>query len=231
MDKISFYSQKKIVSNYEKQRFGGKAGKFVNHKEIKFIITKINKNAKRVLDAPCGTGRLIKKMDFVPLVIGLDSSKEMIKQAKKNLPHRKILQGNLFKLPFKNNYFDCIIHLRIFHHYPLKKIKKIIDQSTRVLKNRGILLFDTYNKSPKALLSWLMPKSVHRAYLHKDVQIKKMLLQKGFKNIKLEKGFLLSPLTYRFLPFFIIKFLEKIEKYWPRKLLVKTFWQAEKIKN
>ena len=152
----------------------------------------------------------------------------MVELTKKRFPKRKIMYGNLFKLPFKKNTFNCVVNLRIFHHYPKQKINKIITESVRVLKKKGVLLFDTYTFSPKIILNYLAPNSPHRVYLHKNKQIYNLLLRKELTNIRFEKAFLFPPLIYRYLPLRIIKFLYNIEKCWPQWLLVKTFWRAEK---
>jgi ubiquinone/menaquinone biosynthesis C-methylase UbiE len=228
MDKIHYYSTKKVAKNYDQQRFGGLSGQQVNQKELNFIVQYLAPQVKKVLDAPCGTGRLIKKLKSVKQVIGLDSSMAMIKEAKKNNPQRKIIQGNLFHLPFDKNSFDAVIHLRIFHHYPSLQVEKIIRQSRRILKKNGQLIFDTYSRSPKIWLNYFYPQSVHKVYLHPDEKIKKMLREMDFGRLQFKKAFIFSPLIYRFLPLWLIKFLDKIEKSWPQKFLVRSFWQAEK---
>ena len=51
MKKEDFYSQTKIVKEYNKRRFGGKGGLWVNKKELDTIKNFLPKSGK-VLDAP-----------------------------------------------------------------------------------------------------------------------------------------------------------------------------------
>ena len=57
MDKKKFYSLKTTVDKYDKRRFGGKAGKYVNDRELNIVLNLLPEKCK-ILDFPVGTGRL-----------------------------------------------------------------------------------------------------------------------------------------------------------------------------
>jgi len=159
-------------------------------------------------------------------VISLDSSKEMILQARKKGKGNFIL-GDMFNLPFEDNYFDGVVIGRVFQHFG--DISPILSQAKRVLKSGGIITFDTWIWSPRSfhrLFSKNHPKAV---YNHSISSIKKTLKKQGLKLIKYEGRFLLPPGIYRMFPFFIVRILNLIEKAIPNFLRNKTFWKVTKI--
>src|SRR5918911_4500535 len=84
MDKRSTYSQHELVKFYERRRFSGRSGEFVNQKELNVVYSLITRNVLKkivILDSPCGTGRLSQFLILHGMsVIGLDYSEAMINQ-------------------------------------------------------------------------------------------------------------------------------------------------------
>lgn len=79
-----------------------------------------------LLDVGCGTGF---SLDFFKAEkkVGIDPSKELIKQCK-----HKCIEGKAEALPFKDNSFDSIICVTAAHHF--KDLKKGVDEIKRVAK-------------------------------------------------------------------------------------------------
>ncbi len=74
-------------------------------------------SAERVLDAPCGTGRIHSILtEKFPAVVSLDSSESMLRVHNANAPSGMVCQGDVFHLPFAENQFDWVICHRLFHH-------------------------------------------------------------------------------------------------------------------
>lgn len=112
---------------------------------------KFNKN-DIILDIGCGGGMTINRIaDQVDMVYGIDHShtavmksielnKDYIIDGKVN-----ILDGNVEKLPFRNNAFDKIITVESFYFWPnpIENLKEV----RRVLNDNGkfILIADMYN--------------------------------------------------------------------------------------
>ena len=229
MNKKKYYSQKHIVKNYNHYRFGGKSGKFVNNKELSYFLDQINKyKINKILDVPCGTGRFISQLGTKFKVTGVDTSPAMINICQSKFPQSKFTKANINKLPFENNYFDCVLSLRLFHHYPIKKIKPMIKEIMRVLKKNGIIMFDTHNRSPKQLVKYFFPKSIQRVYLHQDKQISALSKRLELKIIGKKKAFLLTPHVCRYLPLCMVKLLDRSEKSLPSYLHTRTFWILQK---
>jgi ubiquinone/menaquinone biosynthesis C-methylase UbiE len=107
---------------------------------LKKILSKhINvKKTDKILDYGCGTGKYC--TFFNPKnYLGLDINKKSINIAKKKYKqyHFKELSK---KLNVKDNSFDFILILGVFHHISNNEIKPILKEINRVLKKNGKIL-------------------------------------------------------------------------------------------
>lgn len=231
-DKIKYYQKSQIVKDYEKTRFGTKSSHFLGEKELSFFIKNIKKiNPQKILDAPCGTGRLLAKLNILDQnfqLYGLDTSNKMLKYCQSRILECKLKKSTLQKMPYKNSFFDCIISLRIFHHYPIKTVKKMLRESIRVLKKDAFIMFDTHNTSPKIIINLFFPSSIHRVYLHPDKQIEKLSKNLNLRVVKRQKMFLFTPRMLKLMPLDLVKFIEKVGKKLPGFFLSRTYWLLQK---
>lgn len=144
-------------------------------KRARFILNGIHSNKpQRVLDIGCGRGyytKLTSLFPFVKEIQSIDANPEYVKRAKKNVGKDKritIQTGSIYKLPFKNNYFDCIIASEILEH--LERDEKAVVELHRVLKKDGTLLVSVPNKNYPFLwdpLNWILEKAFN-THIHKD---------------------------------------------------------------
>jgi len=74
----------------------------------------------KVLDVGCGNGRNMLPFIEKNFCVGLDFSKNMIKEAKKLLASRGhklyLVVGDMKYIPFKNDAFDLALFIRTLHH-------------------------------------------------------------------------------------------------------------------
>lgn len=96
----------------------------------------------RILDIGMGDGKSIEKISklikikpYGADIKGWGPYKNMKKKVK--FPFEYI-QLKPYKIPFKSNYFDCIILSLVLHH--AEDIGKVIDECYRLLKKNGIIL-------------------------------------------------------------------------------------------
>jgi len=122
------------------------------NKSLEFtnVLPLDNLSGKKVLDFGCGSGR-----DTVSLAknevdaYGVDILKSNIQNAKKlsknnkTKAHFKLVKENQ-DIPYKNNFFDCIICSGVLHH--IKHANEVIDEFKRVLKPNGILYLMVYTE-------------------------------------------------------------------------------------
>ena len=93
-----------------------------------------------LLDIGCGTG--ISTNFFKIKSVGIDNSKEMLKQGDKNL-----IYGNAEKLPFEDKSFNTVISVTAFHN--IKNMDKALKEAIRVSSNNNICI--TFLKRSKRL--------------------------------------------------------------------------------
>ncbi len=224
MKKEKIYSQARVVAIYDNRRFGGKSGAWVNERELNLVLRLLPKKGK-ILDVPSGTGRLAKYLqDRKYEVVCADVSSPMLKKTKKRVKKAtKVIKASADSLPFGDEKFDAVVHLRFLFHFA--DIKNFLKESKRVTKKGGSVVFDTYNWSPRAL-----PFQKTKVFIHSRKKIEKLIESLDLKLVQKIDCFLFSPLVYRVMPWILIPILSKIERVWPKFLLVRTFWQVKKVR-
>ena len=100
-------------------------GKVQFQKEIDYICSNLADNAK-ILDVGCAIGDypkyLTEKCENNFDVIGIDSSKNMIEEAKKNAPKAKFEVMDIRRLEFPEKTFDAIICFAVLIHLMMKNV-------------------------------------------------------------------------------------------------------------
>lgn len=144
---INYYD--KIATEYDSDRFANSYGKFIDRQERKILDKLLTNKDELVLDLACGSGRLLNYA-----AIGVDGSIEMIKIAKEKYPDKEIFHSDAEKLPFENNSLDAIISFHFFMHLDKVRIKKILEECSRVLKQGGRMIFDIPAARRRKLISY-----------------------------------------------------------------------------
>ena len=148
----------------------------------------------RVLDAGCGGGanmkRLLKKYPQ-GIVKGIDYSPVSVEKAKKVnedaiLNGRcVILQGNVADLIFAANQFDLVTAFETIYFWPdlLQSFREV----HRVLKPDGMFLIcNECGGDNEKDEKWT--EKIDGMTIYKDVQLKNILEQTGFRNIQIHKS-------------------------------------------
>ncbi len=116
--------------------------------DLEFIKDHV-KEGDKVLDFGCGNGRLLeilkdKNMSYA----GVDVSRKLIDLAKEKYPD---FAGNFTKisgsdsLPFPDDFFNKVVSIAVFHHFPKKYAKEMAKELYRVMKKDGILIVTAWN--------------------------------------------------------------------------------------
>lgn len=125
-------------------------GKFQKHVKSHF----------KVLDLGCGNGRLfefLRPIDYT----GIDSSENLLKEAKKRYPDVSFVNGDMLEIPLKDNEFDMVFCIAALHHIPSKNLrKKAVSEIKRVLKKDGILILTIWNLFQKKYIKYLFKSFV-----------------------------------------------------------------------
>jgi ubiquinone/menaquinone biosynthesis C-methylase UbiE len=156
---------------------------------------------KRVLDLGCGSGRnliYLAKQSFD--AYGIDIAKHGIEIAKKWLKKEglkaNLKVGNIYKkLPYKDNFFDAIISVRVINHGKIQDIRKLIKEIERILKPKGFIFITTIKSGSKKRGRWkhrlIEPRTViplegpEKGLIH--YYFNRVTIKKEFKNFKIDK--------------------------------------------
>jgi len=163
---------------------------------------KINSEEINVLEVGCGGGILteeIAKMGFN--TTGIDPSEQSlniaIKHAKENNLKIKYVKGVGEDLQFQNNSFDVVFCCDVLEH--VRDLPKVISEISRVLKNGGLFIYDTFNRTIiskiaaiKILQEWkrwaIMPPNLHVWEMFIKPDEIRALLQENQLNCKEHRG-------------------------------------------
>lgn len=128
------------------------------HAVIKsYLLSKIPKSAKKILDQGCGTGEY--SLLFGEKYTGLDYDRNYINDAKKKYPGKFII-ASADKMPFKDNSFDVVFAVGLHHHLDDFQARKAFKESIRVTKKGGkVIIVDAmFPKESWNLLGYFLRK-------------------------------------------------------------------------
>ncbi len=118
--------------------------KFIEKPLIDKIILGINKCSTKILDAGCGSGRILKYLvdNGIPPnnLTGVDMNAEMVSIAMNHVSSVKIIQADLTKFAPKEHY-DVIICTHVLHYLNNKDFKKTLSNFYKILHKKGKLFF------------------------------------------------------------------------------------------
>lgn len=101
--------------------------------------------ARRLLDAPCGSGRLAPALRArAEHYTGLDASRSMLETAASGLAQGEsrasgLAEADLLRLPFRSGSFDVVVACRFLHHLREEEdLARAVDELLRV--SRGLVI-------------------------------------------------------------------------------------------
>lgn len=193
----------KIGSSYASEwTYNGR--KYVSSEEEKFLSYSINnlftKNHQTVtaLDLGVGAGRILsvlEKSKIIDSLTGIDFSDEMLLYCKNRFRNskkiKKLIRHDISKkLPFENNKFDIITTIRAIKYN--SNWKDILRECYRILKKKGILIFEMPNINSVNRLS----KDEVSMYKTTLKELKQTLSEKGFEILHIKGGPVLPGFLY-----------------------------------
>jgi len=144
-----------------------------------------------ISDLGCGTGELIEKMSNkgTHKLIGIDSSPEMLEQARSRLygtDNAELRLGELEHLPMKNKEIDTAIMNMVLHH--ISQPERPIAEAYRVLTKGGEFILSDFQKHDQEQIKEIMGGS----WLgFEKKKIKTWLIDAGFR-IKMMDSYLVN---------------------------------------
>lgn len=142
---------------------------------------------KKVLDLGGGTGRLAEQMLAVGADVWLlDSSPQMLEQARKVLPPERVIHGDATTLPFNESTFDVITVVDAFHH--IREQENTLKACLRILRPAGsiyLVEFDPCALSIRILAALERILGEPALFLAPQ-ELEKQLLSAGFTDVSTE---------------------------------------------
>lgn len=196
---VEYYND--LASTYDQNRFENTYGRFIDNQERGILNQLLTNKNELILDLACGTGRLLNYAS-----IGVDASAEMIAIAKRKFPEKTFLQTKADQIPVEDNSIDSIISFHFFMHLDQNKISQILEESNRILKKGGRIIFDIPSRKRRNLLGY-KKTNWHGA---SSLSMNDFKVNSDFK-IKRTFGVLFFPI-HRF-PDFCRKFLVPLDSF------------------
>lgn len=223
--KRDHYRRDDVVRAYDKRRFGGPGGRWVDSVEQETIRSLLGRHGGLRLDLPCGSGRLFAGLDAEGgATIGGDSSLPMLRRALSRRNLVPVAALDAFQLPFADATFDAVVTLRFVFH--LEDPQPFFVEVGRVLKPGGRFVFDALRYTPRALFPRLQAPLGGEAYAHGVCRISGLLGRTGFDVVDRRDVFLLPSQAYRPLPRPILAIARRLEPRLPAGARSKAFFAA-----
>ncbi|MBI2892093.1 MAG: class I SAM-dependent methyltransferase [Deltaproteobacteria bacterium] len=147
MDPKAYYDE--FSTSYEKERAHGYHA-LVDELETKIALEHVR--GMRVLEAGCGTGIILERLEKdARVALGVDLSRGMLGGARRR--GLAVAQANLGAIPFASDSFDVVCSFKVLAHVP--DIRGAIAELARVTRPGGTLLLEFYN--PRSI-RWLAKK-------------------------------------------------------------------------
>jgi ubiquinone/menaquinone biosynthesis C-methylase UbiE len=162
-----------------------------------------NRGLPKVLDVACGTARTLKMVrDVLPNVslFGIDLSPAYLRKANQQLSETpgtlpQLVQGQAEDMPYRDDFFDALVCVFLFHELPGPVRQQVINEAYRVTQPGGtfiicdsIQMIDTPELEPMMLN---FPELFHEPFYRDYTQdnLSDRLTQAGFTEIDTEIHF------------------------------------------
>jgi len=121
------FSRRETAAGYPSQfRRGNRRDEAERHAILR-ALRHLPRGSK-VLDLPCGSGRLITLLQQQGMqVTGADASEEMLSNAAENLQHGQpvpLLYADVMRTGFADGEFDAVLCNRLFHHFHASETRR-----------------------------------------------------------------------------------------------------------
>ena len=183
-----------VNTKQSRKKYYFKVKKFSSSKsqitEQKFIFKQIKQfDKKKILDYGCNDCSFSKFLGKKFTYWGVDNNQKIISEKLHRYSNKFKLVKN-YKIPFKNNFFDCVLMSHVIGH--IGDTKKLFKNLYKILSANGIVIVISPNKYYKFFYFF---KNIFNQYQpdqtiikHHSVQsISKILEKNNFKIIKYYK--------------------------------------------
>ncbi len=160
--------------------------------EKKVIPLFVIKKADRILDIGSGTGILLpflkKAAGKKGEIVALDYSSRMLEKAKEKYGNKyQYVHANAENIPFPDAYFDKVICLAVFPHFPHKL--KVLREIRRVMKKGGqLIIAHTDHRKTINVFHRKVGGPVGHDHMPDNRNMLMLMKRAGFNGRKIEEG-------------------------------------------
>jgi len=134
-----FWSDRKGIIHNIFHKLAAFYRKFIISESLIFFLDRNYKNDSVLLHAGCGSGLVDEKARKNFKLFPIDISFNALKI---NDDPKRLVQGDILRIPFKKASFDGIYNFGVMEHFTQSEIIEILKEFNRVLKHQGkIILF------------------------------------------------------------------------------------------
>jgi SAM-dependent methyltransferase len=190
MEKSEYYSMYELETSYWWYR--------VLHELVEFFVKKERKKKELlILDAGCGTGRMMEICSKYGNVTGIDFSTDAVALTKRR-GIENVSIGDLNDYPLEKESFDIIICLDVLYHSGIHDDLAVAGKFLHGLKQDGILILN--------LPAFECLRRSHDEVVHTKKRYKKKSFVRDLEN----RGFSVLRATYRMPALFFIIIISKL---------------------
>jgi SAM-dependent methyltransferase len=187
--------KKSVVSQWKEGAFYHSSGDIAKRDDIQISLKYLKDKKARILETGCGFGEITRFLidNGYENIEGIEINPQTVGFLNASLPHLKVLQGDLLKLPYEKESFDVVLSYGAIEHYlegPKVPLKGLYD----ILKPGGIGVVSIQSFNPirrlKYFLSFLniirfldmRKNNVVRKWFHKKPYPEWVVKRAGKKN-------------------------------------------------
>jgi ubiquinone/menaquinone biosynthesis C-methylase UbiE len=187
------YTGAEIAEGYDRQRFSGLLGRWVDRLEKKTLMKCLREldQGDAILDIPMGTARIMTHLLSKGFrVAGADISEEMMAVGRKRLEGNPnyigVYQQDAEHLTFSDKSFDAIVSVRFMGHLPSPIRIKVLKEMKRVAKKIVVVAYYVSGMTTdiSKFLQGIGRKSGHILYPAKEKDIREELKEAGLEILK-----------------------------------------------
>lgn len=229
-EKQRYYSDTKVVREYDRRRFARGGGRYVGEVEmvtVRELLLQLDlKPGAVALDCPTGTGRFLPLLRELQLqTIAVDISIAMLELAA-CVPAVRCLQAAADALPLEAGSVNVWLMSRFAFHFA--DLRNFFREAARVVVPGGCLIFDAYQWTPRQWIPGNQKFIGGRVYTHSQAIIARWLEEVGFYISDQRPTFFLAPYLYSFMPAFLPRWLDRASDRIAPGWKTKTYFVARK---
>ncbi len=152
----------KLTSNYKKYQSSNPIQKFLIGRFFHTIFACLRPlEINSVLDVGCGEGFVLSKLKIQGIgrfFEGIDFSDKALELGRAKFPQLSLKKGNIYKLPYENNFCDLVICTEVLEH--LERPSQALNEIVRV--SRRYSLFSVPNEPFFRIANLMRGKNIFR---------------------------------------------------------------------